>query len=822
MSRYIEKLIQELTLEEKISMLAGIDMWHSQAIERLEIPTLKVVDGPNGARGVGGRKGKTSASFPVGTAMGATWNVELIGRVGKALAEEARSKGAHILLGPTVNMHRSPLGGRNFESFSEDPYLAQRIAVSYINNLQKEGVGACIKHYLCNDQEYDRYYLSADVSERALREIYMLPFEGAVLEAKTWAVMSSYNRVNGTWASEHDWLLIDVLKNEWQFDGLVISDWYGTYSPRVPTSGLDMEMPGPARWMGKEHVLKAIEDGEINLEQIDDKVRRLLLAIQRTEAFDNRSLDEQAIDNPEHRKLIREVGQEAIVLLKNEGNQLPLKIPSGGTLAVIGANAKDAQFQGGGSSQVTPHYLVSPLEAIRERAGEKFVVEYEVGASLHRNPPPLPSDSLRSPDGKDGVLLAEYFDNLDFSGEPGYIDYLNSSSFFLFGHLADEFDPTHFSMRLSGEFTLGNGGKYTLLFSANGKSAKLTIDDEVIADLVQQNLEDETKIETLAHHRELNLEAGRKYKLQMEFVTLPDITHRDIRLGLEWLEAPDTVGPAVELAKRADQVVIVAGLTNEWEAEGSDRVNMRLPNRQNELIEKVSEVNTNVVVVLNLGSPVEMPWLDRVSGVLQMWYLGQESGNALADVLFGDVSPSGKLPTTFPKRLEDNPTFINFPGENGHVNYGEGLFVGYRYYDLKEIAPLFPFGYGLSYTSFVYRSLSMPNTAKIGEIITVKCEVQNLGEIPGKEVIQLYVRDVESSLVRPSKELKGFEKIELQPGESKSMEFHLNQRSFAFYDDLKAEWIVEPGDFEILIGSSSRDIHLKGFLKLLAKENYGT
>jgi beta-glucosidase len=809
-----DSLIEELTFEEKMSMLAGADMWHSVAVERLDIPALKVTDGPNGARGIGGVHGKASASFPVGAAMGATWNTALIARVGKALAEETRAKGAHILLGPTVNIHRSPVGGRNFESFTEDPYLMQRLAVSYINGLQDEGVGACVKHYLCNDQEFERHSLSSDVTERAMREIYLLPFEGAVKDARTWSVMSSYNRVNGTWVSEHDYLLLDLLKGEWQFDGLVISDWYGTYTSEVISSGLDLEMPGPARWMAKEHVLQAVEDGKIDVEQVDDKVRRLLLALQRTGAFDEPLQEEQAIDNPEHRKLIREVGQEAIVLLKNEDEILPLDVPSGGTLAVIGANAKHTQFQGGGSSEVTPHYVISPLEAIEERAAGKYVVEYALGAPLHKGPPSLAGEHLKSRDGREGVLLAEFFDNLDFSGKPSYVNYINSTWVGWFGLIAEDFDPTHFSLRISGSFSVPERGRYKFSYGLIGKSGKLQIDGELIADLSQTNETLGSVPDYLTHNFEMELEAGREYSLQMEYVTIPDIQWRAMSLGVECLDGPDPVAEAVELAKRADKVVIVAGLNKDWEAEGNDRVDMRLPNRQDELIEKIAAANSNVVVVLNLGSPVEMPWLDKVSAVLHMWYLGQETGNALADILYGDVSPSGKLATTFPKRLEDNPSYINFPGENGHVNYGEGIFIGYRYYDHKDLEPLFPFGFGLSYTKFGYKSLSMPASGTVDEPVKVSCELENLGGMAGKEVVQLYVRDLESSLVRPPKELKAFKKVMLQPGETKTVEFELDRRSFAFYDDAKAEWVAEPGDFEILIGSSSRHIYLKGMLKL--------
>jgi beta-glucosidase len=577
-----------------------------------------------------------------------------------------------------------------------------------------------------------------------------------------------------------------------------------------------MEMPGPARWMGKEYVLKAIKDGVIDEAHINDKVRRLLLALDRTGAFDSPIPEEQAIDNPEHRALIREVGQEAIVLLKNENNLLPLDVPVGGTLAVIGANAQNITFQGGGSSQVTPHYVVSPLEAIKHRTKGQFSVEYAIGVDMKRNPPPMSGENLRSSDGKEGGLLAEIFDNLDLSGEPHHVDYLNSTSLFMFGQIADDFNPMHFSARFSGWFNVDESGRYSLSFGMMGKAAKLIIDGEVLADLMQVAPDVDPWPEPVGRTFEMDLEAEREYSITMEYITLAEITHRSVGLGMELVEQPDHVVEAVELAQRSDQVVIVAGLTNEWEGEGADRVDMCLPNKQNELIEKVAAVNANVVVVLNLGSPVEMPWLDQVSGVLQMWYLGQETGNALADVLFGDVSPSGRLPTTFPKVLKDNPTYINFPGENGRVNYGEGLFVGYRYYEKKEILPLFPFGFGLSYTMFEYLSLDMADRLKCDETIKVKGTVKNSGKMAGKEVVQLYVHDVESSLVRPIKELKGFKKVALQPGEEKVIEFHLDCRAFAFYDDLIGDWVVEPGEFEVMIGSSSQDIHLVG--KLILEE----
>ena len=758
MRQSVQEKVDALTLEEKVKLMAGADMWHSNSIERLDIPAFKMTDGPNGARGVGGLKGKKSASFPIGTAMGATWNTDLIGQVGTALAEETKAKGAHILLGPTVNIHRSPISGRNFECFSEDPYLTQKLAVAYITGLQAEGVGACVKHYVCNDQEYDRHNMSSDVSERALREIYFAPFEAAIKEAKSWSIMSAYNRVNGTWASEHPRLLDEVLKREWGFDGLVISDWYGTYSSNVIQTGLDLEMPGPARWTSEEKVLKAIELDPSIVEKIDDKVKRLLLLLERTDAINHPIQEEQEINNPDHIKLIHQVGQEAIVLLKNDNQTLPLEFAENGTLAVIGPSANVTQFQGGGSSQVSPHYMVSPLEAIQVYGAKNdILVEYVEGPPIYR---------------------------------------------------------TKFSLRTSGEFTVPYSGNYKLSFAVVGKEGKFIINDETIAILSQAEIKEGSVSEYLFNTVEKEFIAGEIYRIQMDYVTLADIQWRAIRFGMEYLDGPDPVDEAGEIAKKVDKVVIIAGLTPEWEAEGFDRIDMLLPNRQNELIEKVSAVNKNVVVCLNVGSPVAMPWIHQVSAVLQTWYLGQETGNAIADILFGKANPSGKLPTSFPKKLEDNPSYINFPGENAHVNYGEGLYVGYRYYDKKQNKPLFPFGHGLSYTNFEYTDLVLPNGVTPGERVIITLQLENSGEISGKEVVQLYVRDIVSKLDRPLKELKAFEKIELAENEQTTVGFELDSRAFSYYDDSKNSWTLEPGEFEILIGSSSQDIRLSGIIDI--------
>ena len=808
MSGKIDSLLSRMTLEEKTSMLAGADLWHTTPVERLGIPAIKVSDGPIGARGANESTGPTSAAFPAGVALAATWNPALVERVGRALAQEVKAKGAHILLAPTVNIHRSPLAGRNFECYSEDPYLSGRMATAYIMGLQSQGVGACIKHFVCNDSEFERLTMSSEVGERALREIYLRPFQIALREAHPWAVMSAYNKINGTWASENDYTLLDILKGEWGFDGLVISDWFGTNTPNVVRSGLDLEMPGPARWMGTAS--GAVKTGAVSEAAIDDKVRRLLRTLERAGAFEHPKLEaEQALDRPEHRQLAREAAAEAIVLLKNHADILPIDLSRRGSIAVIGANAHWAAVMGGGSAKVHPHYVVTPLEGIRQRTGAAKV-GYAIGCPMHKNPPLFDAAWLRSEDNAQG-LTVRYFDNRVLIGEPVHTAVTSRMELVWFGGKLPHINDTgNFSLRLNGTFVAPAAGVYILSLASVGQS-RLFLDGQPIIDLWEAAAAELQVFESTARTAEVTLRAGQACRLVVEFAAQPGTIWRNLRLGCMPPLPADPLGEAMALARDSDVAIVFAGLTTEWESEGYDRPDMALPGDQARLIEAVAVANPRTIVVLNSGAPVDMGWLDKVAAVLQAWYPGQEAGNAIADVLFGDVNPSGKLPTTFPVRLEDTPAYINYPGENGRVLYGEGLFVGYRYYDKKDVTPLFPFGHGLSYTSFAYRNLSLPVPGyAAGLPIRLSVDVENIGARPGQEVVQVYIRDVRSRLVRPEKELKAFAKVRLAPGETRTVTFTLDEDALAYYDPSQPGWVTEAGEFEVLVGSSSRDIRLTG------------
>ncbi len=822
---WIQQQLAALTRDEKASLTAGRDAWRTPTVDRLGIPSIKVTDGPNGARGdAAGRE--TAVCFPVGTALGASWNVDLLREVGGVLAAEAQSKGAQILLGPTVNLHRSPLAGRNFECYAEDPYLTARLAVGYVSGLQGGGVGACIKHYVANDSEHERMTISSEVDERTLRELYLVPFEAAVADAGTWSIMAAYNRINGVYACDHRELLVDRLKTEWGFDGLVISDWGAVHDTvAAAQGGCDLEMPGPARHFGPA-LADAVHAGLVDTEMLDDKVRRLLRTVWRSGRLDHPDeRDEQSIDLPEHRALARRAATEGMVLLRNvpvpDSSQpvLPLVVEALDTIAVIGPNAAVGVYQGGGSSIVRAHYVVHPLEAIIERVGDAAVIRHEPGGAIDRyQPPPEPSWFTTLDDDGRGVRL-EIFDNRELAGPPISSRLLRGVSWAWWSPPAGLHDPTTFSARWTAAFTPPVAGEWQLGLSAIGTS-RVLVDGEVVVDNwtapeLGELFFSRGSIEVV---ETVTLEAGRSYALEVEYATAVGARPGAIRFGMTAPLGEDPVERAEQAARQADVAVVIVGTNGDWETEGSDRPTMRLPGRQDELIGRVAATNPRTVVVVNTGSPVEMRWADDVGAILQVWFPGQEYGDALADVLFGDADPGGRLPTTFPYRYEDHPARFGYPGENGQVRYGEGVFIGYRGYDERALAPRFPFGHGLSYTQFSLGAArvtgAVPGADADGDaapgggawrgpvVAQLEVDVTNIGDRAGSEVVQLFVRPSRSRLSRPVRELVGFVKVTLEPGAAATVSLDLDARSFASYDTSVPGWVAEAGRYDLLVSTA--------------------
>ncbi|EPE05830.1 glycoside hydrolase family 3 protein [Ophiostoma piceae UAMH 11346] len=814
-----------LTLEEKVSLLTAADFWRTKAIPAKGVPAAKTTDGPNGARGgifVGGTK---AALFPCGISLAATWNKSLLYSVGQHLADEVKARSADILLGPTVCMHRHPLGGRNFESFSEDPLLTGKLAAQYILGLQQKGVGAAIKHFVGNEQETNRNTIDSRVSERPLREIYLRPFEIAIRESSPWAVMSSYNLVNGVHADMNRHILQDILRGEWGYDGTVISDWDGINSTvESIQAGCDIEFPYSTKWRF-EKAVRAVEDGTLSIEDVDRAAENALLLVSRAKGDDmSEELPEREDDRTKTRALIRDAGVQGLTLLKNEGSILPLDAKTT-TIAVIGPNANRAIAGGGGSASLNPYYTTLPLESIRQAVadagGLPENISYAVGCHINKwLPVASPFCSTSTTKETPGVTI-DWFAGDQF-GVPVLTQTRTNTDLFLWDSAPLAQVGPEWSAIATTYLTPTSTGRHTISFMSVGPG-RLFVDGKQILDLWDWTEEGEAMFDgSVDYLVEVDMQAGVAVELQVRMTNelRPaskqkqfNTTHRygGCRIGFKEQDRVDYLEQAVAAAGAADVAVVVVGVDAEWESEGYDRQTMDLPldGSQDRLIEAVLAVNPNTVVINQSGSPVSMPWADKVPAIMQAWYQGQEAGNALADVLFGKANPSGKLPCTFPRRLQDTPAYHNWPGENLEVVYGEGLYIGYRHYERASIPPLFAFGHGLSYTTFEYGRPSISRKVlgdAPGETVDITLAVSNIGSVGGAETVQVYVHDEKSRLPRPEKELAAFEKVFLDAGETKHIQIPLDKYAVGYYDTAIGRWIAEQGRFDVLIGSSSADI----------------
>lgn len=790
----VEDLLKRMTLDEKIDMLGGTG-FATKPNARLGIPELRMTDGPLGARW-----GKSTA-FPSGICLSSTWDPALANNVGAAIGREVKGHDRHVILGPCVNIARIPQGGRNFESYGEDPYLASRMAVDYIKGVQSEGVAATVKHFACNNQEDQRMFVDTKVDERTLNEIYLPAFKAAVQEADVLCLMNAYNKVNGNYCSENDHLLIDKLKKEWGYKWLVMSDWGAVHSS-IPTvnGGMDLEMP-KGEFLNKNTLMDAIKSGTVKESTIDDKVKRILSVIFKLGLFEKPSLkDESLIGSRENLNVAFEAARSGIVLLQNTENILPLDFSKLKSIAVIGPNASIARTGGGGSSQVDVIKALSPLDVIKEKFGGKLKINFAAGVHIDGESDAIPSKNLFTDKNEQG-LLGEYFDNMELKGTPSFsrIDKQVNFDFGEDGPTAG-FNKFNYSVRWTGKIKAEKTGSYSLELTSDD-GVRLWLDDKMLIDYWNDHAPE-------AKNVNVSLETGKEHKIKIEFYQ--NKGGAVAKLGW-YMPEDDPMKSALDAAKNSEAVILFVGTSPRIESEGADRENIVLPADQDKLIEEVAKVNKNVVVVINSGSPVLMEkWIGKVKGLVQAWFGGSEMSRAALDILSGVYNPSGKLPMSFPKKWEDCSAYKYYKAKDSVTEYTDGIYVGYRHFDKNNIEPLFPFGFGFSYTTFAYSNLKITKLQDSKDLVKVTFEIKNTGKVAGAEVAQLYVRDIESKLDRPVKELKGFKKVFLKPGESKTAELTLDASSFSYYEPSLKYWLLESGEFEILIGASSRDIKLKG------------
>jgi beta-glucosidase len=829
----IDAALAALSLDDKCRLVAGRSTWRTQAFPDAGVPQLKMSDGPNGVRGEGhGGSGTPGVVVPSGITLGATWDPDLVGEVGALVGTEARRKGAHIVLGPTVNLHRTPVGGRTFECYSEDPELTGALAAAYVRGVQSHDVAVTVKHFAANDTEIERMTVDVDVDERTLRELYLRPFERTVKEARAWGIMSAYNRLDGEFCAQNRRLLTEILREEWGFDGFVVSDWYGVHDATgAANAGLSLEMPGPVRIYGRK-LAAAVERGDVDEAQVDRLVRDLLVLANRTRAHE-RSADEpeRSVDDPNERALTRRAAIAGTVLLRNApalpgGHPvLPFDPSTIRSVAVIGPNASIDRCMGGGSASLTPFGYRTLLAAVTDRIGPGTEVDaaitFEPGVRMDRLTPVVRKGQLLRPDGEPGLRVS-YVNGSDWDGPVVAEETSTTSLVRFFGSTPPGIDPRAFSARIEGSFVPDVDGPHVvgvvttgplLLEVDSGQGWETVVDDPRMELPRSQEFFGYGSVEVTAT---IECRAGMPVPISTKWTAAQGNGFAAIRLGFRSPEPADLMDRAVDAAAAADVAIVVVGTNDEWETEGHDRTTMDLPGRQDELVRRVVAANPRTAVIVNAGSPVTMDWADSddpsaAPAILTSFFAGQEQAEGLLDVLLGLADAGGRLPTTIPKRLEDHPAYPHHRPDHdstgaGTQRYGEGLFMGYRGYDARDLAPRFAFGHGLSYGAVEWggaraSAASIPTDGTV----TVTVPVTATGERDATVVVQGYVAPVSPTAVRPPKELKAWAKLVVPAGSTSEVALEFGPDAFHRWDPATNAWLVEPGEYDLVIAASATD-----------------
>lgn len=832
----IEAALAALALADKCTLLAGKSTWRTHAIPDAGIPQLKMSDGPNGIRGEGhGGSGTPGVVVPAGITLGATWDPELVEEIGSLIGTEALRKGAHIVLGPTVNLHRTPVGGRTFECYSEDPELTGALAAGYVRGVQSHDVAVTVKHFAANDTEIERMSVDVDVDERTLRELYLRPFERTVKEANAWGIMSAYNRLDGEFCAQNRRLLTDILRDEWGFDGFIVSDWYGVHDATgAANAGLSLEMPGPVRIYG-DKLVAAVERGEVDETQVDSLIRDLLVLANRVRADERHAeVPEQSVDDPDERALTRRAAIAGTVLLRNEpgasgstGPVLPFDLDGVRSVAVIGPNASIDRCMGGGSASLTPFGHRTLLDAITHRLGPDSdvgaAITYEPGVRIDRMTPIVRKRQLQRPDGEPGLRVS-YVNGTDWSGDVVAEENSSTTLVRFFGSTPEGVNPRAFSARVEGAFVPDVDGPHDIgvvstgpvtVEADSGDGWVSVVDDP---DMLLPRSEEFFGWGSVEVTATIECTGGVPVPINARWSTKAGNGFAALRIGVRSPEPADLMDRAVAAAADADIAIVVVGTNDEWETEGQDRTVMDLPGRQDELVRRVVTANPRTAVIVNAGSPVTMDWADPADpcpapAILTSFFAGQEQAEGLVDVLLGIADAGGRLPTTYPKRLADHPAYLHHRPDHdssgaGTQRYGEGLFIGYRGYDARDLAPRFAFGHGLSYGTAEWGDATVSAaTVAAGGSVVVTMPVRAEAGRDATVVVQGYVAPVAPSAQRPPKELKAWHKLVVAAGSTVTARLEFGPDAFHHWDVATDAWIIEPGEYDLVIASSATNEH---------------